>query len=452
VRHALSPCLPPARRTALVLLAATVTLVGIPAVTMADPAPGPAAGQCALDTATSQVTPSYIASAPTAATALDVKDAWTRTRGAGVTVAVVDSGVDADNAHLAGAVLPGADLVDPTDTTAGRTDIGGLGTAVAGMIAARSVPSSGLLGLAPAATILPVRVYEQTDGQDVPTPGTTAAGIVWAAAHGAQIIVVPTPFTHDDDGVLQQAVAQVRRAGSLVIAPVGDAAQGTTTTDTAPRYPAAYTDDVLGVTGVDGTGSAASGVVQNDSVQLALPVAGIVSTYYDLGDCQFTADPPGDAPLTSLATGYAAGLAALVAAAYPQETPAQWAYRLLVTASRPQPAQRDNVLGWGVADPVAALAFVDDGAVAGPADPWGAAPSVRTTPTPQPPAAPASPPLPRRDRVVLAACVGLATVTALVALLLSSQRRQPRPAPDVPLQKRPPRQQTHPVRRSHVKP
>src|SRR5690242_17138073 len=80
--------------------------------------------------------------------------------GRGVTVAVLDSGVDATHPQLRGAVRAGADLVSGGD---GRTDCVGHGTVVASLIAARSSVGAGLRGLAPAATILPIRVTDRHD-------------------------------------------------------------------------------------------------------------------------------------------------------------------------------------------------------------------------------------------------------------------------------------------------
>ena len=79
--------------------------------------------------------------------------------GAGVTVAVVDSGVDRVHPQLAGRVLAGADLLDPGGD--GGRDCAGHGTGVASIIAAAPRPDVAFRGLAPGARILPVRVSEQ---------------------------------------------------------------------------------------------------------------------------------------------------------------------------------------------------------------------------------------------------------------------------------------------------
>jgi len=345
-----------------------------------------------------------------------MQQAWSFSQGDRITVAVVDSGVDADNPHLGAAVLPGLDLM--AKKSDGRVDIGGIGTATAGLVAARPVDSSGLVGLAPEANILPVRVYVQAtatnrDDTTVPTPSVTAQGIVWAADHRAQVILVPTAFTVDDD-TLHQAVDYAAAAGSLVIAPTGDANSQNGVVDAAPRYPAAYSEAVLGVTAVNADGTPSSDAVYNSTVMLAAPGVGVVSTYYGLGDCMFA----GDRASTVYAAGYAGGVAALIAARFPEESPAEWAYRMEVTASRPLAAQRDDMVGWGVLSPTDALTFVDDGTALGPVNPSGnkPAPPPPTNPAPATPAPP-SRTVTTREVMIVAACAALLVVVWLAALL-----------------------------------
>ncbi|HEX6871735.1 MAG TPA: S8 family serine peptidase, partial [Micromonosporaceae bacterium] len=98
--------------------------------------------------------------------------------GAGVTVAVIDSGVDAVHPQLRAAVRSGMDLLDGAGD--GRLDCVGHGTAVASLIAARWRSGSGLRGLAPAASILPIRVSERVQTGD----GVVGAGDVHDLAAG----------------------------------------------------------------------------------------------------------------------------------------------------------------------------------------------------------------------------------------------------------------------------
>ena len=110
-----------------------------------------------------QESPTYIKAQPAILDHVGVRRAWEVSRGSGVTVAVVDSGVAAGNQHFNASgktvVLPGVDFSG--ENTDGRVDVGEHGTAIAGAIAAQQLPSSvgsGLIGVAPEAQILPVRV------------------------------------------------------------------------------------------------------------------------------------------------------------------------------------------------------------------------------------------------------------------------------------------------------
>ncbi|WP_188037822.1 S8 family serine peptidase, partial [Actinotalea sp. JY-7885] len=319
----------------------------------------------------------YLPDEPPALGRLGARQAWERATGAGVTVAVVDSGVDVRNAHLTSAVVPGADVVGMGGDPSGWSDSAGHGTAVAGIIGARPVAGSGLVGLAPEATILPVRIYyDDSDqgaaaGVDVQT-GRIAQGILWAAENGAQIINVSISSTTDDPA-LRDAVRVATERGSLVVASAGNRATAEDTSD-SPRYPAAY-EEALAVTAVDAGDSATQDAIHGPHVEIAAPGTDVITTYHAAGDCVL-----GGEVSTSYATAYVSAAAALVAQAHPQETPAQWAHRLMVTAARFTVDQRDDWVGWGVVRPPAALTFVDDGSAPGPPSPVHERPAVEVPP------------------------------------------------------------------------
>src|SRR5699024_10136494 len=131
------------------------------------------------------------------------------------------------------------------------------GTAVAGIIAARQVEGSAVLGVAPEAMVQSVRVYyaetENAEEDDVhPTPQRIAEGIAWAAQSGAQIINL-SMSTDEDHPDLRAAVAEALDNDVLVIASAGNRTSAGNQDPTAPRYPAAY-DGVLGVSAVDQQG------------------------------------------------------------------------------------------------------------------------------------------------------------------------------------------------------
>ena len=314
----------------------------------------------------------YVATTPAALTRLDSERAWTLATGAGVVVAVVDSGVDVGNAHLAGAVQPGTDIVAIAGDPAGTTDLTGHGTAIAGEIAARAVPTSGVIGLARDATILPVRVYYGDDDQAVaagtaPRTDRIAAGIRYAVDHGATIINVSISSTVDDPN-LREAVRIAAQRGALVVASAGNRRTADDTTD-SPRYPAAY-PGALAVTAVDDLDHVTDDSIHGAHVDVAAPGTNILTAFHAAGDCQLA----GAEASTSFATAYVSAAAALIAERFPAETPAQWAYRLEVTASRLHSDASDDLAGWGVIRPYDALAFVDDGSAPGPPSPvYGAA-------------------------------------------------------------------------------
>lgn len=356
-------------------------------------------------------TTSWVTHRPAALTALGLDQAWQLSRGA-VTVAVVDSGVEVGNAHLAEAVLPGLDLTGRGD---GRVDVQGHGTAVAGQVAARSVEGSGLVGVAPESRILPVRVYTGDRDSAVPDPESarTAEGIRWAAEQEAKVIVVPLATT-EDSPELRESVSYATGLGSLVVAPAGNAARGQD--NTAPRYPAAY-PEALSVTATQGDGAPSDTVVRGSHVEVAAPGEDVLTTFLAWGDCVLS----GDQPASSFATGYVGGVAALVAAAHPEESPADWEYRILATALRTHRGERDDVLGWGLVAPRAALGFINDGGMAGPANPRFPVAEASPTKTITPPV-PAPDPMPHRMRVlglVVALGAMLSTGILLVSRLVS---------------------------------
>ncbi len=373
------------------------TVCGVTAAAPVALADEPTASDCGSD---------YSPDTPEAFAALNIPRAWSISRGAGVTVAVIDSGVDGANPHLKGAVRKGVNVTNAPGGS--QTDAVGTGTAIAAQIAARQVDGSGLQGVAPQATILPVRVFSPTSDRDDGEldPDLVAEGIEWATAHGARIVVVPraAPVT---SARLDAAVAHAIDAGALIVASTGDAEQ--TDTATAARYPAAIRG-VLSVSAVDSTGKASSTAVHNTHVGITAPGQNVMTTLPGKGDCLLASDQP----TAMYATGYVAGAAALVASAYSDERPASWANRLQATASRPlaiQPADDRTLVGWGVVAPYEALNLVDDGTAPGPMNPD---PAAREVPPPVAWPQPAADSLPTIRLIV----AGVVAVTAAIALAL----------------------------------
>lgn len=358
----------------------------------------------------------YVNQPPSALTQVGFQEAWKLSDG-GVLVAIVDSGVDASNAHLSQAVVPGVDLVGPGD---GRVDTFGHGTAVAAQIAARPVEGSGLVGMAPQAQILPIRVYADVSNEAVrdgkaPEAVRTAEGIRIAADRGARIIVVPQS-TPSDAPALRAAVDHATASGALVVASAGNV----TPEEDANlvRFPAAY-PSVLSVTAVDPAGLPSPAVSRGVHVEIAAPGSQVLTAFLGWGDCVFAAN----APSTSYATGYAGAAAALVAAAHPEESPADWEYRLLATALRPSLEARDIATGWGIIAPYDAINFINDGSMPGPSNPrFADAADDKLIPLAKPPSHDVSP----LSRPVLFLLAGAAGVAGLVTLMVDKLRRPAR--------------------------
>lgn len=310
----------------------------------------------------------YVPDTPAGLIRLAAPRAWPLATGAGVTVAVVDSGVASANAHFPdGVVLDGRSFVGGSASVDRRLH----GTAIAGIIAARPLaPRSGVQGLARGARILPVKVVPDDRGQGSDADaGTLAAGIEWAARQGASVINVSLS-TPRDDPRLEAAVAEARRRGALVVASAGTRAEDDPRTGL--RYPAAY-PGVLGVAATDGEDVATDTSVRGDHVDLAAPGVEVLTTFGAWGDCYLSPDGS-----TSYATAYVSAAAALVAQRFPAEGPAGWAHRLEATASRDRRDARGDALGWGLVQPVEALTSVLDAGLAGPLPP-GATPRPTTS-------------------------------------------------------------------------
>ncbi|MFE7577347.1 type VII secretion-associated serine protease mycosin [Streptomyces sp. NPDC057521] len=268
---------------------------------------------------------------------------WHDTRGEGVRVAVIDTGVDDTHPQLAGAVAPGADTLEPGGD--GTGDPVGHGTLVAGLVAARPRAGTGFVGLAPGATVIPVR---QNDARDDGTDVSLAGAILHAVARRAQVINISqeTVRPQAPGSALGRAVAEAVRRDIVVVASAGnDGADGGRT----PTYPAAF-DGVLAVAASDRDNERAPFSRPGSFVDVAAPGVDIVSTAPGRGHCADSG--------TSFAAPYVSAVAALLRAKYPHWTAAQIAARIEQTAERTVNG-RDDFVGWGVLDPVRALSGDD---------------------------------------------------------------------------------------------
>jgi type VII secretion-associated serine protease mycosin len=279
--------------------------------------------------------------------------AWRLSTGDGVTVAVLDSGVDAHHGDLTGQVLPGADFVD--GTTDGRRDFVGHGTTVAALIAGRE-KSRGVVGLAPRAKILPVRVLDrQNRYRDA---AIVARGVRWAVDHGAR--VVNLSLGGDDAATqLADAIGYAYAHDAVVVACTGNITAGSANTGNITAgsanevwYPARQ-PGVLAVSGLELSRS--GGVARLALWQGALtgPATVLTAPAVDL----LGAKPGGYWWVrgTSFAAPLVAAAAALLRARWPAMRASDVINRLIRTAQDLGPRGRDATYGFGEVDPLAAL-------------------------------------------------------------------------------------------------
>ena len=250
----------------------------------------------------------------------------------GVTVAVLDSGVDAGHNALSAAVLPGLDLINLCGDA--HSDAFGHGTQVAGVIAGTGS------GIAPGVLILPIRTS--------PWPGVqlriaNAAAIVLAAGNGADVINISSSSNSGRESVMEHAAIRYAvRRGAVVVASAGNDAA------VPARYPAAY-PEVISVTAADADGGLAAWAAWKGGIDVAAPGAQVVTTVAGGGYVRASG--------TSFAAPYVAGVVARMKAADPRLTPAE-IERILVDTARPPDGSRGKSQRLPAVDPAAALAAV----------------------------------------------------------------------------------------------
>ncbi|WP_067185916.1 S8 family serine peptidase [Microtetraspora niveoalba] len=302
--------------------------------------------------------------------AMEVREAWRTTRGAGITVAVLDTGVDDRHPDLSGAVVQGPDLTGTTSGSGARPSCGPAspasapadtpraspgkhGTAMAALIAGRGhgpARAYGVLGVAPEARILSVKVT--LDGDDPLWTGggevcrdAVARGIRYAVDHGAQVISMSLG---GGSGAYRGSAAEERavryalsRQVVLVASSGNDGAEAN-----RRNFPAAY-PGVIAVGAVDRALRPAGFSNRQDYLTLAAPGTEIVSAR---GRGSYvTADG------TSAAAALVSGVAALVRSRYP-DLPARDVRRALrLGAAPPPPGGSPDAYGAGTANARRAL-------------------------------------------------------------------------------------------------
>lgn len=284
--------------------------------------------------------------------ALHTQQVWQTTKGKGITVAVLDTGVDGTHPDLAGNVLPGRDLVG-FGARRGDRPWARHGTAMAGIIAGHghgTGDSDGVIGVAPEAKILPVRVIlEDTDparNQARSTRGNALAeGIRWAADHGADVINLSLgddSSSAHPEAAEDNAVQYALKKGVVVVASAGNGGEK----GDHVSYPAAY-PGVVAATAVDRYGTRASFSTRRWYATVSAPGVDVV-----------IADPDRkyyEGWGTSAASAFVSGAVALIKAAHPGLTPPQIKQLLEKTARNAPTGGRDDSRGFGFIDPAAAI-------------------------------------------------------------------------------------------------
>jgi len=328
---------------------------------------------------------------------LGVTAAWQTSRGSGVTIAVLSDGVEPANPDLAGSVTTGPDFTRSGRTASGPY-FGLLGTAIASLIAGHghgTDASEGMIGVAPAAKILSVRVT-LSPGDPLLTnttvtarlPGAIAAGIRYAVGHGASVIDLPIdpgqPGAGGTGGISaaaggsaaeQAAVLYARRKGVVLVAPAGDNGAGSD----AVNYPAAY-PGVISAGAFDRSLMKAAYSSHQSYVTLTAPGDGVVA-----------ATAPGSyAPMssTSAASAIVAGIATLVRSKFPVLSPALVRRALIHSTLFQRPGGIQNGSGYGTANAARALARAS--VIAAPLGGGATASPAASQQAPTPPAVPSA--------------------------------------------------------------
>ena len=279
-----------------------------------------------------------------------------------VTVAVIDTGVDAGHEDLAGTVLPGWDAI--TGTPRGDSDPYGHGTHVAGVIAALAGNGLGGRGAAAGVRILPVRVLDAA-GQG--WSSSIADGISWAADHGADVINLSLGGTIPS-GVYRAAIDYaVHVRGAVVVASAGNDYEN----GNPMQYPASD-PDAIAVAAHTVSGHRAAFSSTGGYVALSAPGTSILAPCPPAGG--ICTDASGYARLsgTSMAAPFVSAAAALLRGARPDATAEQVRAWLTSTATDAGVPGRDDEFGAGIVDPGRALAATAGTAVAPAGDPSSA--------------------------------------------------------------------------------
>ena len=336
------------RVASAVLVSAAVGVLSVPAAQSASPA--------APSRATARTLPADLYRGQQwTLNALHIPRAWKYSRGDGVTVAVLDTGVDGRQPDLAGRVVDGPDFTGHTRKP-GNKYWGRHGTEMASLIAGHghgTGGTAGVMGVAPDAKILSIRVTWELDDpmrtdhtQVDHARDAVANGIRYAADHGAQIISMSLGggnLFYNGNASEEAAIKYALSKGAILVASAGNDGNAAN----RRNYPAAY-PGVIAVGAVDRTFKAARFTNRHTYISVAAPGVEIVS-----------ADASGHGYIlgtgTSSSAAFVAGVGALVRARYPSLTPEEVKQALEEGATHRPPDGRSPEIGTGVVDAYGAL-------------------------------------------------------------------------------------------------
>ena len=194
--------------------------------------------------------------------AMNLPDVWELSRGDGITVAVLDTGVNSAHADLYGKLVSGWNIVSNNSDT---SDVFGHGTKVAGIIGALMNNGLGVASIAPDALIMPVRITNSPDGWA--SISAIATGITWAADHGAQVANVSYEVTSSPS--VRSAAEYMRGRGGLVVAAAGNSGTDLKLPDSSA---------IISVAATTGSDARARWSNVGDYIDVAAPGTGIWTT------------------------------------------------------------------------------------------------------------------------------------------------------------------------------
>lgn len=303
---------------------------------------------------------------------IGVAAAWSRSTGApGVVVAVLDTGIDASNPEFAGRLVPGYNAL--TGVADGPGDFGptaddvGHGTHVSGTIAAAANNATGIAGIAPNVSIMPIKVLDSYGEGDF---GGMIAGMNWAIGHGARIITMSLGGTLEPAAAayLQGTFNAAHSVGAIVIAASGNDGSA------IDEYPCNFTYVIcVGSTTNDGT-AVSSFSTRTAALALVAPGERIASTV--------PGNRYGYGSGTSMATPHVTGAVALLRSVRPTLTPDE-ALASLTQSAKPLVSGGHNPdSGYGLLQVGAALDLVTGAAIPTQTPSPMASPSPNPTPDP----------------------------------------------------------------------